>query len=254
MSAESAATKRPSPRWASWELAAFAELSKIMLEDDSLDETLGRIAALACEAIGDITEVSVTMVDGDKATTVACTGESAVHLDERQYANGFGPCLDAAITGQTIVVDLDADNPYRDFSNAARRAGVTHSVSVGLPVPHRTVGALNLYASTPQPLADRTLERAQLFASYAGVAVANAALDNPTAELADQMHAAMQSRSVIEQAKGILMGRDGCSADDAFKKLTRLSQNSHRKLREIAQSIVDNTHSDQRVTEGAPAG
>jgi hypothetical protein len=185
MTGESATTKRPPTRWASWELAALAELTKIMLEDHSLDQTLGRIAALACEAIGDITEVSVTMIDGDKATTVVFTGPLAVHLDERQYENGSGPCLDAAVTGQTI-------------------------------------------------------ERAQVFANYAGVAVANAALDNHTAELADQMRAAMQSRSVIEQAKGILMERLGCDADNAFSYLSKLCQRSDRKLRDIAQWLVEN--------------
>jgi GAF domain-containing protein len=240
MTGESATTKRPPTRWASWELAALAELTKIMLEDHSLDQTLGRIAALACEAIGDITEVSVTMIDGDKATTVVFTGPLAVHLDERQYENGSGPCLDAAVTGQTIVVDLDAHNPYRDFSNVGRRAGVTHIVSVGLPLPQRRMGALNLYASTPEPLADRAIERAQVFANYAGVAVANAALDNHTAELADQMRAAMQSRSVIEQAKGILMERLGCDADNAFSYLSKLCQRSDRKLRDIAQWLVEN--------------
>ena len=240
MTAESADTRRPPPRWASWELAAFAELSKIMHGDQSLDQTLERIAALACVAIRDITEVSVTMVDGDQATTAVFTGQLAVDLDERQYENGSGPCLDAAATGQTIVVDLDADNPYRDFTNAGRRAGITHSVTVGLPDPHRTVGALNLYASTPEPLANRTIERAQLFASYAGAAVANAALGNPTPELADQMHAAMQSRSVIEQAKGILMERLGCDADNAFSYLSKLCQRSDRKLSDIAHWLVEN--------------
>jgi GAF domain-containing protein len=235
-------------------LAAFAELSKIMLGDGSLNETLGRIAALARDTIPGTDEVSVTLIDRDKPKTVVFTGQLAVHLDERQYESGLGPCVDAALTGETVVVEVANDNLYQDFAHSARRAGVTHSVSVGLPVPQRVVGALNIYASTPDPLAEETIALAQAFASYAGVAVANAALYNYTAELADQMRAAMQSRSVIEQAKGILMARDGCSADDAFKKLTRLSQNSHRKLREIAQSIVDNTHSDQRVTEGAPAG
>jgi len=233
-------------------LAAFAELSKIMLGEGSLNETLGRIAALARDTIPNSDEVSVTFVDRDKPKTVVFTGQLAVHLDERQYESGLGPCVDAALTGETVVVDVANDNLYRDFARSARRAGVTHSVSVGLPVPQRVVGALNIYASTPDPLAEETIGLAQAFASYAGVAVANAALYNYTAGLADQMRAAMQSRSVIEQAKGILMARDGCSADDAFKKLTRLSQNSHRKLRDIAQSIVDGTHSDQPVTEGVP--
>src|SRR5215217_1851149 len=123
-------------------LAAFAELSKIMLGDGSLNETLGRIAALARETVPDTDEVSVTLVDHDKAKTVVFTGQLAMHLDERQYENGRGPCLDAALTGETVVVDVFADDSlYPDFAYSARRAGVTHTVSVGLPVPQRVVGA-----------------------------------------------------------------------------------------------------------------
>jgi AmiR/NasT family two-component response regulator len=55
----------------------------------------------------------------------------------------------------------------------------------------------------------------------------------------------MQSRSVIEQAKGILMARQGCDADEAFKSLSQLSQDSNRKLRDIAQSIAVNTCSEK---------
>ena len=61
------------------------------------------------------------------------------------------------------------------------------------------------------------------------------------------MRAAMQSRSVIEQAKGILMARHGCNADEAFKSLSKLSQDQNRKLRDIAQTIVDSARSEQRV-------
>jgi len=237
-------------------LAAFAELSKIMLGDGSLNETLGRIAALARETVPDTDEVSGTLVDHDKAKTVVFTGQLAMHLDERQYENDRGPCLDAALTGsgETVIVDVVAeDSLYPDFAHSARRAGVTHSVSVGLPVPQRVVGALNLYTSTSQPLAEEIISLAQAFASYAGVAVANAALYSHTAELANQMRAAMESRAVIEQAKGILMARHRYTADDAFKNLSRLSQNSNRKLRDIAQSIVDGTRSDQSHRTRVPA-
>lgn len=72
-------------------LAAFAELSKIMLGDGSLNETLGRIAALARETVPDTDEVSVTLVDHDKAKTVVFTGQLAMHLNERQYQNVAGP-------------------------------------------------------------------------------------------------------------------------------------------------------------------
>ena len=92
-----------------------------------------------------------------------------------------------------------------------------------------------------------------MFASYAGVAVANAALGNPTAELADQMRAAMQSRSVIEQAKGILMERLGCDADNAFSYLSKLCQRSHRELLDISQWIVENPRLGQPGRERPPS-
>ena len=228
-------------------LAAFAELSRIMFGEKSLDETLGQIAALACNTIPDIDEVSVTLIDREKAKTVVFTGELAVHLDERQYQNGAGPCLDAALTGETVIVDVTDESLYPDFARSAQRAGVTHSVSIGLPVPNRVVGALNIYASTSHVLSDETIALAQAFASYAGVAVANAALYSHNAELADQMRTAMQSRSVIEQAKGILMASHGYDADEAFKSLSKMSQDSNRKLRDIAQTIIDS----RRLNKGA---
>jgi GAF domain-containing protein len=232
-------------------LAAFAELSRIMLGEKSLDATLGQIAALACDTIPEIDEVSVTLVDRDKAKTVVFTGQLAMHLDERQYESGVGPCLDAALSGETVIIDVAEDGLYPDFARSARRAGVTHSVSIGLPVPQRVVGALNIYASSSHGLSEETIALAQAFASYAGVAVANAALYNHNAELADQMQTAMQSRAVIEQAKGILMARHGYDADQAFRSLSKMSQDSNRKLRDIAQSIVDSRRSNKRVANSA---
>jgi len=79
----------------------------------------------------------------------------------------------------------------------------------------------------------------QTFAGYAAVALANAHLYDTTANLAQQMQAAMDSRAVIEQAKGIIMGDRRCTADEAFAILTRLSQDSNRKLRDIAAALVD---------------
>ena len=85
------------------------------------------------------------------------------------------------------------------------------------------------------------MELARTFASYAAVAVANAQLFASTAQLARQMEEAMASRAAIEQAKGILMGSLKCTPDEAFDVLVRHSQNSNRKLRDIAQGIVDST-------------
>jgi GAF domain-containing protein len=224
---------------------AFAELSKIMLGAEPLNLTLERIAQLACATMPEVNEVSMTLLEGGKARTAVFTGPLAVQLDERQYDNGFGPCLDAAVSGQTIMVDTgDPGGAYPDFAAAARRSGVTYSASVGLPVPERLVGAMNLYASTDQPLDRETVTVAETFAGYAAVAMANAALYTSTAELVKQLQTAMRTRGVIEQAKGILMAKHRYSGEEAFRDLAKASQHSNRKLRDIAQGIVDSTIDD----------
>lgn len=222
--------------------AALAELSKIMHGREPLNTTLERIAQLARATMPEVDEVSMTLLEDGKARTAVFTGALAIQLDERQYDTGFGPCLDAAVSGETIVIDTsDPDVAYPDFARAARGCGVTHSVSVGLPVPDRVVGAMNLYASTATPPDDRTITVAETFASYAAVAMVNAALYTDIAELAKQLQLAMESRSVIGQAKGILIAKHRYSPDRAFRDLVRASQRSNRKLRDVAEEIVDFT-------------
>ena len=80
----------------------------------------------------------MTLVDGGQPKTVVFTGRLAMHLDERQYQTANGPCLDAAVSGETIVIDSSDNNTgYPEFASAARHQGVTHSLSIGLPVPQR---------------------------------------------------------------------------------------------------------------------
>jgi GAF domain-containing protein len=142
----------------------FAELGRIMLGAQDLNQTLQRIADLARKTIPKIDEVSVTLVDGGQPKTVVFTGQLAVHLDERQYETANGPCLDAAVSGQTIVIDTSDDNTgYPEFASAARRKGVTHGLSIGLPVPQPVIGALNLYASTTEAIRPDTVAQAQAF-------------------------------------------------------------------------------------------
>ena len=117
--------------------------------------------------------------------------------------------------------------------------GVTHSLSVGLPIPQRTTGALNLYSAAERPFAMESVALAEAFAGYAAVAVANAALYQSAVEEARHMHETLKTRAVVEQARGILMGSHRCSADDAFLLLTRASQQQNRKLRDIAVELVE---------------
>ena len=219
--------------------ALVTALAQILLDGDHISITLRQVAQVTRNALTDIDEVSVTLLDGVKARTVVFTGQLAVELDERQYQSGLGPCLDASKTGNTVVVDTDDPaNHYPEFSRAAQRAGIQHSVSVALPIPDRIVGALNLYASTLHPIQAHTIELAEAFAQYASVTVANVSTDHETAAQAEQLREALTSRAIIDQAKGVLMERHGYTADEAFTLLVNTSQRTNRKLRDIAAAIV----------------
>jgi len=220
--------------------AAFAELGRIVLGEQPLEQILHRVVETAKDTIGAASEVSITLVTADRGWTVAFTADCALALDERQYGAERGPCMDAATGGTRLVVsDTATDARWPLFADAATQAGIRSSLSIPLPVQRQLTGALNFYASRPDAFDDQSLDLAERFAAHAAVTVANAHLYEATAKLADQMQQAMATRAVIEQAKGIVMREQGCSADEAFASLVSLSQQSHMKLRDVAQRLVD---------------
>lgn len=224
---------------------AYAELAKIVL-GEPLVAVLTRIAQLARDIVPGVDDASITLIQNGRPSTVAFAGELAVALDERQYDDGFGPCTDAAVTGQTIMVeDTARGDVYPGFCRQAHRAGIHHSLSVGMTTVQDTTGALNLYGAGPAgPFDQDARDIATTFAGYAGVAVLNAATHAEALLQVEQMKQAMASRAVIEQAKGILMGQRHCTAEEAFAILVSLSSQTNRKLRDVAAVVV------QHATEG----
>jgi GAF domain-containing protein len=221
-------------------LQAFAELALIVFDTNPPEQTLRRVSELAKQTLDGVEDVSLTVIEDGRPRSVVFTGSLAIDLDERQYEAGFGPCLDAAKTGQTIVVDSrNNDGPYREFAQVAGRAGVRHIVSVGMPFAQASIGGLNIYRTADAPYSSAFLEYAQVFAGHAAVAVANITSHAKAVNEATHLRRAMDSRAVIEQAKGMIMARDKCTADEAFDILTRISQQQNVKLRDVAQVIID---------------
>lgn len=228
---------------------AFAQLGRMSFAEHSMDDVLHRIAELAKQVIPGVAEASVSLVANDKPATPAFTGPLALDLDESQYGRGYGPCLEAAV-GQEIreITDAREETRWPDYAQVCVERGSLSSLSVPVPVRETIHGALNLYAVEPEAFDDEARDTARAFASYVAVAVQNMQLYETTRELADNLDAAMRSRAVIEQAKGVLMSQRRCDATEAFNILAAASQRSNRKLRDIAQAIVDG------VAGGAPPG
>jgi GAF domain-containing protein len=220
--------------------AAFAELAGISLGKESMSSVLDRVAELAKKTIPGVAEASVSLMRNDKATTAAYTGRLALDLDETQYGRGYGPCLESAASGEVLeITDARRETRWPDYTPVAVDRGALSSLSVPLPIQPVVHGGLNLYGIEAEAFDDEARDAARVFASYAAVAVQNMNLYETTRDLAANLDAAMQSRAVIEQAKGILMREHHCDAGVAFEILRSASQRYNRKLRDIAQGIVD---------------
>ncbi|GLZ60578.1 GAF and ANTAR domain-containing protein [Micromonospora sp. NBRC 107095] len=218
---------------------ALAELGRVRLDEISLDDMLLRVAELANRSIPGTREVTVTLVRGRVGWTGAFTGELARQLDEWQYDQHRGPCLDASASGDTISVpDMATEDRWPAWAERARAAGVRSSLSVGLPIQGSVVGALNVYSDSANAFEPSSVASAEGFAAYAAVALANAHLYDNAATTAAQMQEAMRNRAVIEQAKGIIMGSRRCSPEEAFALLSKISQDTNRKVREVAETLV----------------
>ena len=226
----------------------FRNLSRVALADRSLPEVLGEVTALAARQVPGAESTSITLVREDKPFTVAHCGEMALAADELQYEHGHGPCIDAGRGGVVLRIDdTRTESRWPDYVARVGGTGVRSSLSVPLPYQGDTIGALNIYSGRPAAFASPDSLAAGLEVAEAiAVAVANADAHAQLGDDARNMRLAMESRAVIEQAKGVLMAQRRIDADAAFDLLRDASQRYNRKLRDIATGIVSSTHQPPR--------
>lgn len=153
---------------------------------------------------------------------------------------GSGPCLEALRTGEVVeVTDQSTDTRWGEYAAGAVAAGVMCSLSLPLVVDGTTRGALNLYGyERANAFAGGERRHAEVFAAQASTALTLMMRQVDRAAVSEQLEQALASRSVIDQALGMLMGQQRCSADEAFALLRTRSQNSNRKLREVAGELI----------------
>jgi GAF domain-containing protein len=220
----------------------FARLGRIRFGDIDFHGVLDLVSELAQRTVPGAGDVSVTLIGPRGAHTAAYTGKLALDLDDRQYARGQGPCIAAAMSGRTVVVpDMMRERRWPEWAEAAVAAGVRSSLAIGLPLHEAVTGALNIYGLAPGVFDEDAVEVSQTFAGFAAAAMTNAHLYDRQVTLTHHMQAAMRSRAVIEQAKGIVMAERRCTAEEAFAVLTKVSQDSNTKVRDVAAALVART-------------
>jgi GAF domain-containing protein len=230
---------------------SISALSRFFVGDATMGETLSRVADLACTAVPSADLVGLTMLVDGRPTTAVFTDETSPEIDSAQYESGDGPCLHAFRTKLPCRIDdTESDHQWPAFSEAAAAHGVRSVLSMPLLATHEGVGALNFYSRRPKAFSPDESDVAGLFAAQAAIVLANARAYWDAHELSQQLTEAMASRATIEQAKGILMGAQRCGPDEAFQILVRASQRENRKLRDIAEQVVQGT---QRPAPKPPA-
>jgi hypothetical protein len=225
--------------------AGIGELAGLVAGSLRLPELLAEVAMFAVRAIPGADGAGVTLLQLDrKDNMVAALAASApfvVEIDEIQYVTlNEGPCITAALERRTVRSgSLGGEKMWPRFGPRVGRLGVHSALSLPLLLTDQVVGAINVYAHGKDVFDEHAAHLGELFAKPAAVAVHNAQILDDALALTAQLQTALSTRPVIDQAIGLIRGRTGRSADDAFAQLRAMSQAEHRKLADVAQHMVD---------------
>jgi GAF domain-containing protein len=220
--------------------ASIMELQALVLGTETIEEFLNELAGLAVLAVGEGLSCGITLQPNGRPLTIASTNELAARVDEVQYGLDQGPCLHAMRTGTLVPIqDLASDHRWAAYAATALEQGIRSSLSLPLSTGSGTVGAFNLYSGVAGSFGEAATHRAERFAYNASGALAIAVRLADHVALTDQLRASLASRSVIDQAIGVLMAQRRINATAAFAILRTTSQNRNIKLRAFAARIVE---------------
>jgi GAF domain-containing protein len=225
--------------------AGLAGLASLMTGSLGLDELLARVAVFATNAIPGADGAGVTLLNVEGAEhrveTLAASEPFVAEIDEIQYVGvKEGPCITAALERRTVRSgSLGGEKMWPRFGPRVGRLGVHSALSLPLLLRDQVIGAINVYAHGKDVFDEHAALLGELFAAPAAVAVHNAQVLAQAKTLAAQLQRALSTRPVIDQAIGLIRGRTGATADEAFARLKEISQTEHTKLVEVAQRIID---------------
>jgi GAF domain-containing protein len=215
-------------------------LSSFFVGDASMIGTLTRVSELARDSIATVDFVGLTMIVNDKPATAVFTDPESPEIDQTQYRTGRGPCLEAFKTGEIRMITSTRDETrWPEFATACLQHGIMSTLSLPLANGSDHFGAMNMYANTEAAFDPTVIDSTALFADQASIVLANAAAYWDARTLSEHLQESIESRAVIEQAKGIIMGSMRCTADEAFGHLVKQSQHTNTKVRDVAQNIVN---------------
>lgn len=219
---------------------ALGELANLMMATPTVSGLLDELCFLAAGVLAPPASCGITMRQDHLPLTVASSDPLAAHMDEVQYGEDQGPCLQTLRTGQvTVVEDLAHEDRWGSYVAHALGYGARSSLSLPLVVNGHSRGAMNIYARLPRAFGAEERQHAEIFATQASAALTVVTRQAQQTQLTDQLREALAARAVIDQALGIVMAQQHCDHDAAFTILRSSSQHQNRKLRDVAAEIVE---------------
>ena len=219
----------------------FVELADTLVAGFDIIEFLHVLTDRSVELLGASAGGLLLADPRGEMRVVAASSEQARLIELFQVQNDEGPCLDCFRTGQPVAsADLSAASPrWPHFAAAARAAGFAAVQALPMRLRDETIGALNLFRSASGPFELADIRIGQALADVATIGLLNERNLRRSQTLNEQLQAALNSRVIIEQAKGKLAERLGLDVDDAFNVLRSCARRSNRGLSELARAFIE---------------
>ncbi|MHC6594291.1 ANTAR domain-containing protein [Arthrobacter sp. C152] len=222
----------------------FERLVDLISQNEDMKSVLDGIAMFAATTMSGTTgvpiECAITLHRRKRTATIGGSSGKAVVLDRIEQNLGDGPCVDALETGQPVLLgDISKDPRWPEYRSALSAAGISSALGVPMNLDGDSGAVLDFFAPASGLFSDDAVAEAERFADRAGKALRLAVRISSAEQLARDLKAAMDTRTVIDLACGIIMAQNQCSKDTAFEVLRSASSTRNEKLHTLAQSLVD---------------
>jgi GAF domain-containing protein len=218
---------------------ALDQLADLRTTPVTVEEALDRVVE-AADALFGVDGTTLMLVDRDQVLrNLAASDLRAALLEELQAEHGEGPCVDAFDDKQPVSADdLAREARWPAFAPDAARRHLLAVLASPIPYSEQAVGVVAVFAAEPHPWTEAEREAIVAFTDLVALLILNAMEATERGRLAAELQVALDSRVVIEQAKGVLVGRHGLTTRQAFERLRRQARDQRRPLSEVAQAVV----------------
>jgi GAF domain-containing protein len=184
----------------------------------------------------------VTLVHNGKQRFVTAAVEAIADLERVQESSQKGPCIDAVASAAPVsvsdIAEGEASNRWPDYTVAAKAAGIRSVAGIPMLAEGTAIGAVNLYDSQRRDWSSEDLRVAGIFASIATGYLAHASTARQQQRTAEQLEQALNTRLIIEQAKGVLANQREITVDEAFKRLRTYAREHNARIHDVSREVV----------------